>query len=87
MEAAAEGRYRIRTPNVGEEDYIGFREIAQDLYQQVGENTYAIMHPDEILADNFALLVNGFLEDSTKTARLGHPGLLEDLKSTLQRID
>jgi hypothetical protein len=37
---------------------IGMEEI-QDLFSQVGRNTEYVLHPEEILADNFALLVLG----------------------------
>ena len=35
---------------------IGLQQ-ASDFFEQVGKNTAYIIHPEEILADNFALLV------------------------------
>lgn len=37
---------------------VGLRQVA-DFFEQVGENTDYIIHPEEILAENFALLVVG----------------------------
>ncbi len=37
---------------------VGFGEVS-GFYEQVGRNTQYIIHPEEILADNFAMLVMG----------------------------
>lgn len=39
-------------------DKIAFFNAEKLYFQQVGENTNYIIHPDEILADNFVLLMN-----------------------------
>ena len=48
--------------NVAESDnnlnLYSVKEI-RDFYEQVGKNTGYIIHPEEILADNFALLILG----------------------------
>lgn len=48
----------------------------EDFFQQVGNNTQYLIHPEEILADNFALLVSG------QTAR--EPARLAKLKALLE---
>ncbi|MFK7933242.1 MAG: hypothetical protein AB8G22_07015 [Saprospiraceae bacterium] len=56
-----------------------------DFYQQIGDNTDYIIHPDEILADNFVLLVND-LNGAKRQPRLSEEGreLLMKLKTVLE---
>ncbi|MFZ5524796.1 MAG: hypothetical protein ACOY9D_12045 [Pseudomonadota bacterium] len=56
---------------VGSEDVSGF-------YEQVGRNTGYIIHPEEILADNFALLVLG-------TDKVPSPKILGDIRKILDQ--
>lgn len=51
-------------------------------FQQIGRNTQYIIHPDEILADNVALLVTA---SADKTAgRIATPDLLDRIKQVIQ---
>ena len=54
----------------------GIEEIG-NFYEQIGKNTNYIIHPEEILADNFALLVMG--------QKVSSPWLLDKLKSFLMQ--
>lgn len=56
-----------------------------DYFRQIKDNTQYIIHPDEIMADNFALLVLS-QTDGKVSARLSPEGkkLLKDMKSVLQ---
>jgi hypothetical protein len=47
-------------------------------YEKVGRNTSYIVHPDEILADNFALLVQGQKEVPT-------PRILDEMRKLLEK--
>jgi hypothetical protein len=49
-----------------------------DLFEQVGHNTEYIIHPEEILADNFALLMIG-------TTNLKSPEILEKIRSLVEQ--
>ena len=51
---------------------------APDYLEQVGSNTRYIIHPEEILADNFVLLIDGKRE-------VPSPRLLKDLEAALTR--
>ena len=42
----------------GHSQLLPVREV-QGFYEQVGRNTRYLIHPDEILADNFVLMING----------------------------
>jgi hypothetical protein len=49
-----------------------------DYLDQVGRNTEYIIHPEEILADNFVLLVNG-------KSPVPSPGIIQQMRSLLTR--
>jgi hypothetical protein len=49
-----------------------------DYLDQIGRNTKYIIHPEEILADNFVLLVNG-------KSPVPSPGILKQMRSLLTR--
>jgi len=54
----------------------------EGLYEQVGRNTGYLIHPEEILADNFALL---FREAATPgVAKIRSPEILERMRKILQ---
>jgi hypothetical protein len=48
----------------------------QGFYEQIGRNTGYVIHPDEILAENFVLLINGDTELKT-------PRIIEEMKKVL----
>jgi hypothetical protein len=56
---------------VGPDDVTGF-------YEQVGRNTDYIIHPEEILADNFALLILG-------VEKVPSPKVIGDIREILER--
>lgn len=58
--------YRVKLQD-GEPQFLAPRETPS-YRQQIGENTEYIIHPDEILADNFVLLVSG--QKDVKTPRV-----------------
>ena len=49
-----------------------------DFGKQIGENTGYVIHPEEVLADNFVLLVTGVKKVKT-------PRILTDLRKILER--
>jgi hypothetical protein len=51
------------------------REV-QGFYEQIGRNTRYVIHPDEILAENFVLLINGDTNAET-------PRILQEMKRVL----
>jgi hypothetical protein len=51
-----------------------------DFHQQIGQNTGYIIHPDEVLADNFIHLVFG-------TAGLKSPQVIEGMRRVLKSLD
>ena len=61
--------------------------INQAYYNKIGTNTNYIIHPDEILADNFGLVLKG--KDSGAVQNLDGPGkeLLADLQDILSSYD
>ena len=48
-----------------------------DFYEQVGNNTNYTIHPEEILADNFALAI-------MEVSSLPSPWVVEEIRSKLQ---
>jgi hypothetical protein len=53
---------------------------ARGFFEQIGNNTGYIIHPDEILADNFVLLING-------TTNLPTPRIIADMKRVFMAHD
>ncbi len=71
------GRFQPSVLPGGEPRLLNPNEVPGYL-DQVGRNTEYIIHPEEILADNFVLLVNG-------KSPVPSPGILEQLRSLLTR--
>lgn len=67
-------------------DYSSTLDINQlpDFFRQIGPNTNYIIHPDEILADNFSFLLRS-QENPRITSRFSESGkkLLQDIKAKL----
>ncbi|RXK55634.1 hypothetical protein ESB00_07030 [Oleiharenicola lentus] len=59
----------------GEARHVGLNEVS-GFFEQVGRNTRYIIHPEEILADNFSLLVLG-------GAPVASPEILQKLEAVL----
>jgi hypothetical protein len=58
-------------------------EELEGLYEQVGRNTAYVIHPEEILADNFALIFRIVARDAPQ--KLASPELLERIRHILER--
>lgn len=56
VEKTDKNSYKVRTES-GYKSIIKYRQIS-DFNRQIGDNTDYIIHPDEVLADNFVLVVN-----------------------------
>jgi hypothetical protein len=54
------GGYTLQTTDTGASP-IRLSDVKDSLWEQIGENTLYIIHPDEILADNFSLLAARYL--------------------------
>ncbi len=52
-------------------------------FEKVGENTSYIIHPDEILADNFALLLTGQIAGSQGVGNIANPEIPEMMGKVL----
>ena len=52
------GSWRHKRDNTGEPVLLELRDVP-DYFNKIGSNTDYIIHPDEILAENFVLLVQG----------------------------
>ncbi len=77
--------WTVRTDETGVKSRLEVNKL-KDFFTQIGPNTNYIIHPDEILADNFALLALS-KEDETILNRLKPEGqrLLKDIEAVLQR--
>ncbi|MCS6929261.1 MAG: hypothetical protein NZM43_07180 [Saprospiraceae bacterium] len=71
----ATGQWYVRTGEDGVRSTLDLKKLP-DFYRQIGDNTTYIIHPDEILADNFALLL----------ASKKHAGVLSRLSTEGQRL-
>jgi hypothetical protein len=75
MEATATPRrFKVAQQN-GAPRLVGIKAVT-GFFEQVGRNTDYIIHPEEILADNFALLVLG-------GEKIATPEILEKMKKVL----
>jgi hypothetical protein len=70
------------SPNPGKIDYdkakpriVDMKDVS-DFYEQVGKNTHYVIHPEEILADNFAIII---LEDKN----IPSPKIADRIKTIL----
>ena len=72
-----DGRFRSSALPGGRPHLLKPSEVP-DYLEQIGRNTKYIIHPEEILADNFVLLVNG-------TSPVPSPGILEQMRSLLTK--
>ena len=70
---------RVRETAAGVED--ADPDELEGLYEQIGRNTAYLFHPEEILADNFAILFLASLRGGTQGAR--SPEILEKLRAAL----
>ncbi|MCS7036865.1 MAG: hypothetical protein RMJ33_12305 [Saprospiraceae bacterium] len=80
----ADGRWHVRTQEDGLSSTIDMQKVP-DFYRQIGDNTTYIIHPDEVLADNFALLMAS-KKDPLALRRLSENGqkLIRDIEAILR---
>jgi hypothetical protein len=71
-----DGRFRAALDDAGEPRLLDPRAVAS-YAEQIGKNTGYIIHPDEILADNFAHLI-------MQTDRLPTPEIVERMEARLR---
>jgi hypothetical protein len=72
---------RVRQSAAGVEEVDP--EQLEGLYEKIGRNTGYLFHPEEIIADNFAMLFLASLGPGTKSAPT--PDMLEKLRAALFR--
>lgn len=77
-----EGGPRIRGGDAGMPRAFSPKEVA-GFYEKIGRNTGYIIHPDEILADNVALLMTQNVPGNPAVQNVDH-GLLRDLATILR---
>ncbi len=80
----ANGRWYVRTQEDGFSSTLDMQKLP-DFYRQIGDNTTYIIHPDEVLADNFALLMAS-KKDPLALKRLSESGqkLVRDIEDVLR---
>ncbi len=80
----ADGRWYVRTQEDGLSSTLNLEQIP-DFYRQIGDNTTYIIHPEEVLADNFALLMAS-KENPQVLRRLSESGrrLVQDIEAILR---
>lgn len=80
----ADGRWYVRTQEDGLSSTLDMQKLP-DFYRQIGDNTTYIIHPDEVLADNFALLMAS-KKDPLALKRLSESGqkLVRDIETILR---
>ena len=72
--AAAGERWRAKLEN-GQPDLLDPKSV-ESYHEQIGRNTNYIIHPEEVLADNFSMLVRGKLDVPT-------PRVLDEMRKAL----
>jgi hypothetical protein len=83
IEKQADGTYTVKTILDGTSP-LKFRDIAGSLFAQIGDNTDYFIHPDEILADNFAILAAASPEEIQKVRGNDRLDLLGEMKSIIE---
>lgn len=80
----ADGRWYVRTQEDGLSSTLDLQKLP-DFYRQIGDNTTYIIHPDEVLADNFALLMAS-KKDPLALRRLSESGqkLVRDIEAIVR---
>ena len=85
VKETGDGRWRVLTKPDGLSSTLDLRS-QPDFFRQIGDNTGYIIHPDEVLADNFAFLMEE-LERGEPVKKFSEAGrqLLRDLEAALRR--
>lgn len=84
IEPGKDGVWNVVTQADGFTSTLNLQTLP-DFFQQIKDNTGYIIHPDEVLADNFSFLIQG-KTDSSITAKFSDGGkkLLADMESILR---
>ncbi|MBK9337596.1 MAG: hypothetical protein IPM98_13945 [Lewinellaceae bacterium] len=79
------GGWSVRTKADGYSSTLSMREVP-DFFRQIRDNTGYIIHPDEVLADNFSFLMLA-KKDPAVTAKFSEPGkqLIRDVEAVLRK--
>jgi hypothetical protein len=85
IEQTGDGRWKVLTKPDGYRSTLDLRK-QPDFFRQIRDNTGYIIHPDEVLADNFAYILEG-LERGAPVKKFSDSGsqLLRDIEAVLRR--
>lgn len=85
VEKAGDNFWKVITRDDGYSSTLNLKELP-DFFRQIKDNTGYIIHPDEVLADNFAFLMQG-KSNPKVTARFSADGkkLITDIEAELQK--
>lgn len=86
VEAKTDGAYIVKTAEGGSSP-LEIQAIIESLFDQIGSNTSYIIHPDEILADNFSLLIMSTPEEIDKIRENDKLDLLNRMESIIKSED
>ena len=84
IEKTPEGAWKVLTQPDGYTSLLNLQNLP-DFFRQIKDNTGYIIHPDEVLADNFAFLMQGKMNPQI-TAKFSESGkkLIADLEAVLK---
>lgn len=74
------GSWRVVADDQGQATPLA-PHMVRGYFEQIGQNTHYIIHPDEILADNVTLLIRSRTGD--KSAQVRSPGILKKIEHVL----
>lgn len=78
------GTFTVVTSDIGTSP-LDFQEIGDSLWKQIGKNTLYIIHPDEILADNFSLLALKYMDpESAQTMGAEERDMLHEMEQIIR---
>ena len=79
------GGFTLQTTDIGTSP-LNLQLISESLWAQIGKNTRYIIHPDEILADNFSILAAEYLESEAikMTVEEEERDLLHEMEQIIQ---
>ena len=76
------GTYRVITAPDGSSPYTFF-EISKSLFEKIGSNTDYLIHPDEILAEKFSLLVIYGLSEGPMSNQAKKQSLMKNIRAII----
>lgn len=84
IEKTADGAWKVLTKDDGYTSLLNLQKLP-DFFRQIKDNTGYIIHPDEVLADNFSFLMLG-KSNPKITARFSEAGkkLIADMEAVLK---